>query len=318
MVTHKNNSCIDLSLVYIVYTDTQCCYLYGSIPQNNSNCFPEGTPISLQYIIYNPHDNFTNLLVRWYRNGNLTRASTSTNEIVASQGDYELHQNSAIEEARLNSENCSDGPLYRDTFFLHIYNFTSHNNGYYWCQIIVNDSVLQPSQYAWFYADDSNSCAQTLSHFKNAPEPDRYYAEYHINEQTVYPISLTNSAAITSHHKSPTKSISLTTPPTSSTPLTIAVTEMLMTSYKGVLTTTTAMELTEPNMEPISYAVGVLSILLLSLGIFAILLLLMLIRKRQIGQKKRKGELTALCMHAKYIINVMLSQEIQDLKEKLP
>ena len=191
--------------------------------------------------------------MKWYRNGDLTRASTSTNEIVASQGDFELHRFTAQVEAGLNSENCSDGPLYRDTFFLHIYNFTSYDNGYYWCQIVVNDSVLQPSQHAWFYADDRNSCAQMLSHFKNAPG-DRYCAEYHTNEQNMYPTSLTYSAAITSHHKSPTKSISLINQPARSTPLTITVTEMLMTSSKSVLTTTTAMELTAPNMEPIFYA----------------------------------------------------------------
>ena len=41
---------------------------------------------------------------------------------------------------------------------LHIKNFTTDNNGYYWCQIVVNGSFLQPSQHAWLYADHSDSC----------------------------------------------------------------------------------------------------------------------------------------------------------------
>ena len=48
--------------------------------------------------------------------------------------------------------------------------FTSDKNGYYWCQIVVNGSFLEPSQhYAWFYADDSTSCVPQL-YFQMADE----------------------------------------------------------------------------------------------------------------------------------------------------
>ena len=56
--------------------------------------------------------------------------------------------------------NCTQGILYADTFGLIIDNFTTDKNGYYWCQILINDSFLNPSQHAGFYAEESNSCVQ--------------------------------------------------------------------------------------------------------------------------------------------------------------
>ena len=55
--------------------------------------------------------------------------------------------------------NCTQGKLYSDTFSLIIKNFTTDKNGYYWCQIYINDSLAKPLQSAWFYAEDSNSCS---------------------------------------------------------------------------------------------------------------------------------------------------------------
>ena len=71
-------------------------------------------------------------------------------------------------------QNCSTGPLYRDVFILVIFNFTSEKNGYYWCQINVNNSISQPSQFAWFYAADSSSCTHQ-NHFILTSEPQCAY-----------------------------------------------------------------------------------------------------------------------------------------------
>ena len=149
--------------------------MYESVPRNESNCVVEGTGIILNYYVSNPHDNFTNLTVRWFRNNNVERPQTSTLEITDLQNRFELHRGELSVEG-INADNCSYGLLYRDPFLLIIYNFTSDKNGYYWCQIYVNNSVSQPSQYAWFYAADSSSCTQQ-HHFKLTSEPQ--CADFH-------------------------------------------------------------------------------------------------------------------------------------------
>ena len=60
--------------------------------------------------------------------------------------------------------------LYADTFGLVIDNFTMDKNGYYWCQILINDSFLNinPSQRAWFYAEESNSCVQGVLYYNTS------------------------------------------------------------------------------------------------------------------------------------------------------
>ena len=167
--------------MYNLCTDDQCCYLYGSVPRNDSNCVPENGQFTLQYIIYNPHDPFTNLTVRWFRSMDMTRAISLTEVITTSiSGEYDL----TIFQSSPVDRNCSHGSLYRNTFVLIIHNFTTDKDGYYWCQIVVNDSYLQPSQYAWFYAADRSSCTQEL-HFITASENEIQCAENYTNTCTV-------------------------------------------------------------------------------------------------------------------------------------
>ena len=133
--------------------------MYGSVPRNESNCVVEGRQIALQFIVYNPHDSFTNFTVRWFRNADLTRAAASTEEITGIENEYYFFYEFAS-MTNLAFQNCTTSPLYRDIFALIINNFTSDKNGYYWCQIYVDNSVSQPMKYAWFYAVDSSSCLQ--------------------------------------------------------------------------------------------------------------------------------------------------------------
>ena len=60
--------------------------------------------------------------------------------------------------------------LYRDMFILIISNFTSDKDGYYLCQIFVNNSVSQRSPYIWLYTAD-NSCVQQRIYFRHANPP---------------------------------------------------------------------------------------------------------------------------------------------------
>ena len=101
----------------------------------------ERSPIALNFIIYNHHDNFTNLTVRWFRNDNMSRATSSNEEISHIQNEYILFQDNASNPSLTigNNINCPAGPLYRDFYF------SSDKNGYYWCQIVVNNSISQPS-----------------------------------------------------------------------------------------------------------------------------------------------------------------------------
>ena len=66
--------------------------------------------------------------------------------------------------------NCTQGRLYADTFALIINNFTTNKNGYYWCQIFINDSFLNPSQHTWFYAKENTSCTQQDPYFRAIPD----------------------------------------------------------------------------------------------------------------------------------------------------
>ena len=162
-----------------------------------------------------------------------------------------------------SSRTCIHGTLYRDTFTLTIENFTTDNDGFYQCQIIANDSFLQPSQYAWFYADDKYSC-----------RPQYYFR-------------IVNSEAQCANATYPTIFPSTTMPDSAN------VTSLPLTATQNnLLPTAAAKDSTETNMEPIFYIVGILSVLALILGTFAMILLLMLVRKRQTQYKKKNGEST--------------------------
>ena len=170
-------------------SDDQCCYMYGSVLRNESNCIPEGiTQTTFNFIVINPHDNFTNLTVKWFRNADMARAATATEELT---NEYQLATNSASEILG----NCTVGPLYRDTFTLVIHNFTSDKNGYYWCEIVVNGSVSQPSQYAWFYAADSSSCTQQRL-FKIAKDNSSQCAEFKSNNYSTSMIYSTTTDSL--------------------------------------------------------------------------------------------------------------------------
>ena len=143
-----------------------------------------------------------------------------------------------------------------------IENFTTDNDGFYQCQIIATDSFLQPSQHAWFYADDYLCQRQHYFRMANS-EAQCANATY----PTIFPpITMPDSANVTS------------------LPLT--------TTQNNLLPTAAAKDSTETNMELIFYIVGILSGLALILGTFAIILLLMLVRKRQTQYKKKNGEFT--------------------------
>lgn len=69
------------------YTDQSCCYFYGSVPRNDSNCVVQTSTHVLSYAVYNPHDIFSNLTMRWFRNMGRD-ASSLTVELTDTQNEY--------------------------------------------------------------------------------------------------------------------------------------------------------------------------------------------------------------------------------------
>ena len=115
-----------------------------------------------------------------------------------------------------------------------INNFSSDKNGSYWCQIYVNNSISQPSQYAWFYAADSSSCTQQ-HHFKLNIEPQ---CAYFVHDNQV-------------HATAPEENISHTTTTFSEVRITITtlkVTSTVMTSE--LMSTVTTPEVTSTVTTP--------------------------------------------------------------------
>ena len=120
--------------------------MYGSIPKNETFYVNEGQQLS---IYYNPRDTLTNFTVNWFRS--TTGEYTEAEEINMVPNEYTIREMERSGSERSNTVNCTTS-MYRDSFFLVIHQFNSIKDGYYWCQITINNSYLQPSQGAWYIA----------------------------------------------------------------------------------------------------------------------------------------------------------------------
>ena len=254
-------SCLNLLSIIL----DQCCYFYGSAPRNDSNCVPEGDQLPLNCIIYNPRDIFSNLSVQWFRSRNMSALAEGIAPIPSTEYTF-LRQNQRNTSLQ---RNCTQGTLYADTFALIINNFTTDKNGYYWCQILINDSFTLPSQSAWFYANESTSCIREDPYFMSVP--DRAYC--------ASGKSLANSIY------SMINWFSLTTSPDNPTTTTMSTTPAMMSTL--VLASENAVTYSEPILY---YAVGILAMLVLLVGTLAILMLIFYAHKRQKEKRQRNRE----------------------------
>ena len=293
--------------MYIVCADGQCCYFYGSVPLNDSNCVPENGRFILNCIVYNPRDNFTNLTVRWFRTKNATRATSST-EVITS-GEYILSQtqvSGAATSSTVNT-NCTHGSLYEDVFLLVIPNFATDKDGYYWCQIVINDSYLQPSQYTLLYAADKSSCTVTQEP-QIITAPPRCAENYTSTYRTATTgTSVTARDASTTYYSTfvdTTLASNVTAPSTSVTNTTsVAMVVASFSTTHSTTVTNTLATTSVPTMttvvfratESIIYVAGFFSVLILLLvALVVIVILLLHVHKTR---RKKKGELiyTFLC-----------------------
>ena len=88
--------------------------------------------------------------------------------------------------------NCSRD-LFRDTYSLTITNFSEHDNGYYWCQLAI-DNVLfaQPSHHVRLYVGQKNSISCPVIVFSEYSRPATSASEYQCANLTTRVPSITS------------------------------------------------------------------------------------------------------------------------------
>ena len=272
----------DMNEIILSINLDQCCqYFYASSPHNESNCIPEGQQLSLDCTIHNPRDSFTNLAVRWYRSSDMSALTEDFADIQSTEYKFYYHTPTMTSLRR----NFTQGRLYATTFNLIINNFTTDKNGYYWCQILINDSFTQPSQYALFYAD-SNSCLRDDPYFRYVPDQAQCasivtgIASLRLNYYNIIMNDITFPGTIFTSNDSHINATDVsTTPATTST-----------------FFTTLTSEMTETSIEPITYVVGILAAVVLLIGALVILMLIASVYKSQKEKKQRHSELIMIML----------------------
>ena len=111
------------------------------VPGDNSTCVIEqGYIASFGCEVSVPHDVNNNPVgrVRWHRSLDLV----TSEEVTAAADKYVI----SLHSSELVSTGDFTG-LYKDLYVLSIINISSSDNGYYWCQIISDQTCLSPSPY---------------------------------------------------------------------------------------------------------------------------------------------------------------------------
>ena len=175
---------------------------------------------------------------------------------------YSIHSvssQSSVDPALLPTGNCSFD-LYRDIFSLIIDPFTRDRNGYYWCQLAINDTYAQRSHHAFFYTGEFNSTVCSLSlayqYFRLALSSETVCAHYHNAINPSITIFSTSTSTIS--------------------PLTNVTTEWssMATSSMPMYTSSVAMQNKSEN--PLLYALGGFSALLIIVLVGVVILSLSL------------------------------------------
>ena len=219
----------------------------------------------------------------------MTRATSSI--VTSSIGEHDLIRSTSVVSSAVDT-NCTHDILFKDTFFLTIHNFTTDKDGYYWCQIVINDLYLQPSPYAWFYAANRSSCTPEL-HFMTASESEIQCAEnYAINSYATATTSRYESATVIAPSK--TNSTPLTnTLATTSVPMLIDLTvysssvTSALTSSESVPTMTTVIL---RKTESVYHVAAAFSMAFILLGSLVIILILLHICKSRRKKDQNNGE----------------------------
>jgi hypothetical protein len=264
--------CINLEL-------DECCYSYAFVPRNDTFCVPDEEQVTLICAIVNPHDNFTNLTVTWFRS--TTEDMSTFDEIPTTSEGYTFFTFVSNEvDDSLSVINCSH-ELYIDRFSLTINSFTGQKNGYYWCQLSINDTLVQASHRAQFSVGECN-----IMNF--------YYrlAKFNLNENqcalyvatvadagltSTYKVSDTSDFSVTSLTESSTTSPSVTQQENETNKTFIHVATESDTESSTRLSSVTQQE--RESDKPITYVAGSLSALVLVFGALIIVLTILYLCK---------------------------------------
>ena len=115
----------------------------------------------------------------WFRYTSVIESSEMISNVLEEYENY-MFTSSITVPIPQPENNCSSSELYRDGVGLAIINFTRNENGYYWCQIVINNTYAQPSLGAWFYADEYNSthCNRSQRYFTLATSNETQCAQF--------------------------------------------------------------------------------------------------------------------------------------------
>ena len=108
----------------------QCCYWHDVVPGNNSECMVTLDQTAyLKCVVFVPHEELGR--VRWHRSLDLVTSEDITDEYVVQ-----------IQSASLPVMSGNMTGLFKDSYSLIIHNISSSDSGYFWCQIITNETCL--------------------------------------------------------------------------------------------------------------------------------------------------------------------------------
>ena len=109
-------------------------------------CNPDGNTVTWECQVYSPRNPGSSLSVKWYRSASVVSVREE-GELIEEQegGRYTFTVTRAT--SPLNDSQMIVNGLFLDHFQLTIHNYESSiDGGYYWCQMVVNDTIcLQPS-----------------------------------------------------------------------------------------------------------------------------------------------------------------------------
>ena len=205
-----------LCAVRVPLTGTGCSYWYYTVPRNNSECNPLHLDVVLQCGVLVPPDNYTSVTVNWYR-------STAVGQVQI-RNDRVLHlidEAIATQTRELNISGVQT--LFLNVYILSVHNFTSSDNGLYWCELQVNDTTLLPSPTAYVTVNGASGDPCLVDQFYiNLDVSEIICAENCISNSLELPLTMTSTNSVIMMTPAPsTITVSSPTTPTTSDMLAI-------------------------------------------------------------------------------------------------
>ena len=118
-------------------------FWYQTAPQTNTDCNPQGQAVTLQCIVYVPHVmGSTSSDLKWFQSD-----TVNNTEILLTRGSSKysfVNSISTVPEPTSRSSGINTTGLYQDIYTVIIRNFSTSDNGYYWCQLesVTNSNCL--------------------------------------------------------------------------------------------------------------------------------------------------------------------------------